>query len=56
MDKLLGGSGFTIMMLGAAGMDSESMIIPIVIVVVGLIMLSVGAFMADEVEQKNRPS
>ena len=57
MDKFLGGSGFTIMMVGAAGMDSESMLIPIAIMVIGLLLLSIGTFMEEEKEQeKNRPS
>ena len=56
MDKFLGGSGFTMMMLGVAGMDSENVLIPSVMLVVGLALLSIGAFKSEENEQKNRPS
>lgn len=51
MNKLfnvIGGIGFISLLLGMAGMDSESVIIPIAMIMVGLALVSVYSKFYDE--------
>lgn len=39
MDKLIGGAGFILMMIGVALMDSESVAIPMAMTIIGLALI-----------------
>lgn len=55
MDKLLGGAGFTMCLLGCAGMDSENLFIPVGLLAVGAGFLWLYGYISGEFEQKNSP-
>lgn len=39
--NIIGGSGFTLFLLGAGGMDNKSVVAPLVMMVVGVVMIFV---------------
>ena len=40
--------GFVVTMIGGTGLDSDNMVIPLVVVCVGLVMIGMGAFYGME--------
>ena len=44
MDKLISKIGFLLFLLGAGGMDSQNQIVPAVMVLLGLAILAISAF------------
>lgn len=52
MDKLLGGAGFTLLMLGGGSMDSGSMIAPVFMVIAGLVLLTASAKESGEFRKR----
>ena len=55
MFRVLGGIGFVMLMLGAAGMDSENMLIPAAMAISGALLLLLSSRMMEDFEHKNSP-
>ena len=52
MDKLLGGIGFVLLMLGAAGMDSPSLLAPMVMLIIGAVLIRVAAYESGDIRKR----
>ena len=52
MDKLFGGIGFVLLILGAAGMDSPSLLAPVVMVIIGAVLIRVAAYESGDIRKR----
>ena len=52
MDKLFGEIGFVLLMFGAAGMDSPSLLAPVVMVIIGAVLIRVAAYESGDIRKR----
>lgn len=52
MGKLLYGTGFVLIMIGAAGMDSPSLVAPVSLMVIGAVLIGIASYESGELRKR----